>query len=323
MDEPLSASRGATHRKDCKDHRRDREERARDKERDRRRQGRIGRMAKTQARRLGLTGQGAEADPETRKQAEAALKKLEQEREDALNQKKKAVEEQKKFADDYERVKAELDRIKASQTQEAAPPPPPPPPKNDDGLAAFTKVLEEQQKQIVALAQQQRQQQVSLMPAPRQQQVSLMPAPSSRTTFDVTYAQPPVPNLSVYDNFTAAVDNLATAELMQTQGDMVGVAKASMATIQRLRQVHEKDRNHEFYTHQRARASGRKNMWDVGYDPDHSCGGHDGGHDHGGDPGPGGDPGGGGGFPSGGCPPFGPANNNQGHFTPVVYQIRN
>ena len=316
MDAPLSTSRGAPRRKDWdRVDRRDREERAHDRERDRRRQGRIGRMTKTQARRLGLTGQGAETDPETRKQAEAAIKKLEQEREDALNQKKKAVEKEKKLADDYEQVKAELDRIKASKTQEAAPPPPPPPPKKDDELAALTKdLLPMMQQQIVALTQQQQQQ---------QQQVSLMPAPASRTTFDVTYTQPAPPNLSVYDNFTAAVENQATAHLMQTQADMIGVAKASVATIGFLRQVHEKDRNHEFYTHQRARASGRKNMWDVGYDPDHSCGGHDGGHDHGGDPGPGGDPGGGGGFPSGGCQPFGPANNNQGHFTPVVYQIRN
>ena len=105
MDAPLSTSRGAPRRKDWdRVDRRDREERAHDRERDRRRQGRVDRTAKAQARRFGLTGQGAEADPETRKQAEAEIKKLEQEREDALNQKNKAVVDKKKFADDYEPV---------------------------------------------------------------------------------------------------------------------------------------------------------------------------------------------------------------------------
>ena len=133
MDAPLSTSRGAPRRKDWdRVDRRDREERActtgsviADAK-----GGSTGR-GQSPGEALRLDGPGAEADPETRKQAEAEIKKLEQEREDALNQKNKAAVDKKKFADDYERVKAELDRIKASQTQEAAPPPPPPPPKND------------------------------------------------------------------------------------------------------------------------------------------------------------------------------------------------
>ena len=310
MDEPLSTSRGATHRKDCRDHRRDREERAHDKERDRRSRGRVGRMAKTQARRLGATGQGAETDPETRKQVEAAIKKLEQEREDALNQKKKAVEDQNKLADDYAQVKAELARIKASQTQEAAPPPPPPPPKKDDELAAL---LLPMQQQIVALTQQQQQQQVSLMPAPPER------VRVGDLSFDPSFLNRSI-DVGAWEDLRTVTHRRANLQAKATISNMAGLANAALGFKKEMRAIYTDNAQHKLQFDQMLRVQD-ESLYDG---LSHGHGGGDPDHGGGGDHGPGGgDPGGGGGFPSGGCQPFGSANNNQGHFTPVVYQIRN